>query len=136
MLGQTFATRALQLPEEYHVHLREEFAMRRATILNHLNEMDQVLYHAPEGAFYLFVQLPIDDSDRFCAWLLTDFSYDGKTVMLSPGTGFYATPGKGKDEIRIAYILEKDQLEEAMDCLANALLVYPGIRRNKAYSLV
>lgn len=136
MLGQTFATRALQLPEKYHIDLREEFAERRATVLKRLDEMDHVLYHAPEGAFYLFVQLPIDDSDRFCAWLLTDFTYQGKTVMLSPGTGFYATPGKGKNEVRIAYILEKGQLEEAMDCLANALEVYPGIQKNKTYSLV
>lgn len=136
MLGQTFATHALKLPEEYHIHLREDFSVRRATILRRLDQMENVLYHAPEGAFYLFVQLPIDDSDKFCAWLLTDFTYQGKTVMLSPGTGFYATPGKGKDEVRIAYILEKDLLEQAMDCLAHALTVYPGIRKNPAYSLV
>ncbi|MCB0689597.1 MAG: pyridoxal phosphate-dependent aminotransferase [Saprospiraceae bacterium] len=136
MLGQTFATRALKLPESYHIHLREEFAERRAIILKRLDQLDQVLYHAPEGAFYLFVQLPIDDSDRFCAWLLTDFSYQGKTVMLSPGTGFYATPGKGKNEVRIAYILEGNMLEQAMDCLENALATYPGIQKNKAYSMV
>ncbi len=136
MLGQTFATRALQISPEYHIHLREEFAERRTTILNRLDQMDDVVYHAPEGAFYMFVQLPIDDSDKFCAWLLTDFSYEGKTVMLSPGTGFYATPGKGKDEVRIAYILEKDFLEQAMDCLQNALAVYPGTRKNLLYSLV
>lgn len=136
MLGQTFATHALKLPDEYHVHLREDFAERRATILRRLDQMENVLYHAPEGAFYLFVKLPIDDSDKFCAWLLTDFSFQGKTVMLSPGTGFYATPGKGKDEVRIAYILEKDALDEAMDCLANALTTYPGLRLNPSYSLV
>lgn len=134
MLGQTFATRALLLPPDYHQQLRLEFASRRATILQRLNQMEDVIYHAPEGAFYMFVRLPIDDSDRFCSWLLTDFSHEGKTVMLSPGTGFYATPGKGKDEVRIAYILEKDLLEQAMDCLQNALAVYPGARKNLLYS--
>jgi aspartate aminotransferase len=132
MLGQTFATKALQLTDSYHEELRQEFASRRAYIMARLDQMDQVLYHAPEGAFYLFVRLPIDDSDRFCAWLLTDFSYRGCTVMLAPGTGFYATPDKGKDEARIAYILEKPQLEVALDCLEEALAVYPGLTKNSA----
>jgi aspartate aminotransferase len=98
--------------------------------------MENVLYHAPEGAFYLFVQLPIDDSDRFCAWLLTDFSFERRTVMLSPGTGFYATPGKGKNEVRIAYILENSQLELAMDCLHHALAIYPGLTKSVPMSKV
>ncbi|NND31461.1 MAG: pyridoxal phosphate-dependent aminotransferase [Saprospiraceae bacterium] len=136
MLGQTFATRALQLSNTYHQELRKDFAERRAYILHRLDGMEGVLYHAPEGAFYLFVRLPIDDSDRFCAWLLTDFAHDGRTVMLSPGTGFYATPGKGKNEVRIAYILEKPALEIAMDCLEHALNVYPGSTKNTSLSAV
>ncbi len=127
MLGQEFARRALQLPAAYHDNVRTEFSVRREYLLSRLGQMTEVRFHAPEGAFYLFVQLPIDDSDRFCAWLLTDFSHQGKTVMLSPGTGFYATPGKGKDEVRLAYILDREKLGEAMDCLEVALSVYPGI---------
>ena len=136
MLGQTFSTRALQLDNTYHDELRLDFTERRAYLLKRLDEMDGVLYHAPEGAFYLFVRLPIDDSDRFCAWLLTDFEHRKRTVMLSPGTGFYATPGKGRNEVRIAYILEKPQLEIAMDCLQRALAVYPGSTKNTKVSVV
>ena len=130
MLGQTYAINAMKLQGDYHENLRKEFAVRRRVVLDRLDGMEDTLYHAPEGAFYLFVRLPIDDSDRFCAWLLTDFSTKGQTVMLAPGTGFYATPGKGKDEVRIAYILEKNALESAMDCLQEALAVYPGAKKN------
>ncbi|NND07998.1 MAG: pyridoxal phosphate-dependent aminotransferase [Saprospiraceae bacterium] len=129
MLGQAFSIKALQLPSEYHDRLRTDFSNRRSRLLERLDQMEDVLYHAPEGAFYLFVQLPIDDSDRFCAWLLTDFEYEGRTVMLAPGTGFYSTPGKGKDEVRIAYILDVDHLNNAMDCLEAALKVYPGLKK-------
>ena len=129
MLGQAFGIRALELPTGYHEGVLADFTGRRRSLLKRLDSMEDVLYHAPEGAFYLFVQLPIDDSDRFCAWLLTDFSHDGSTVMLAPGTGFYATPGKGKNEVRIAYILGVQALTLAMDCLEAALKVYPGIRK-------
>ena len=81
-----------------------------------------------DGAFYVIVRLPIDDCDRFCQWLLTDFQLDGKTVMLSPASGFYLTPGFGKDEVRIAYVLKEESLQTAMDCLAAALKVYPGAK--------
>ncbi len=136
MLGQAFALHALQLPGDYHDGVREEFAKRRALVLDRLNDIPDALYHAPEGAFYLFVRLPIDDSDRFCAWLLTDFDHQGKTVMLSPGTGFYATPDMGKNEVRIAYILNTDRLSEAMDCLEHALTVYPGATKPSEATLV
>ena len=128
MLGQTFAKSALSLPPDYHQHLLADFTNRRRTLLDRLSSMPLIRYHQPEGAFYIFVQLPIDDSDAFCAWLLTDFKHDGHTVMLSPGTGFYATPGKGTDEVRIAYMLEESSLHKAMDCLEAALAVYPGIK--------
>ena len=128
MLGQSFAKSALALSETYHQNLLADFTIRRATILQRLCQMPEVTYHTPEGAFYIFVKLPIDDADAFCAWLLTDFQHEGKTVMLSPGTGFYATPGKGVDEIRIAYMIETRHLHQAMDCLEVALATYPRIR--------
>jgi aspartate aminotransferase len=78
------------------------------------------------GAFYAMVRLPIDDADRFAQWLLEEFDYKGETVMIAPGTGFYVTPGLGKDECRIAYVLDTDRLNRAMDCLAAALKTYPG----------
>ena len=80
----------------------------------------------PGGAFYAMAQLPIDDSDQFCQWLLEDFSYEGETVMLAPATGFYSTPGLGKKEVRLAYVLNVDAINKAMDCLEQALKVYPG----------
>jgi aspartate aminotransferase len=127
MLGQSFANEALSLPSTYHEALLADFENRRSTVLRRLEAMPAVEYHRPEGAFYIFVRLPIDDSDAFCAWLLTDFSKNGQTVMLSPGTGFYATPGKGVDEVRIAYMVEEDAINKGMDCLEAALSVYPGI---------
>ncbi len=128
MLGQIFAESALSLPPEYHRQLLVDFSSRRRTLLNRLSNMPMVQFHQPEGAFYIFVQLPIDNSDAFCAWLLTDFENDGYTVMLSPGTGFYATPGKGVDEVRIAYMLQENAIHRAMDCLEAALAVYPGLK--------
>ena len=80
----------------------------------------------PGGAFYVMARLPIDDCDRFCQWLLEDFSYNGATVMLAPGTGFYSTPGLGKNEVRLAYVLNAEAINSAMDCLAEALKSYPG----------
>lgn len=131
MLGQTYAINALQSPRQYHVDLRKEFTKRRNLILQRLGQMPEVQFHAPEGAFYTFVKLPIDDSDQFCSWLLTDFSQKGYTVMLAPGTGFYATPGQGRDQVRIAYVLENSRLEIAMDCLQRALQVYPGVLKRQ-----
>ncbi len=126
VLGQMYAQRALTLPQDYHHRLLEDFTARRATLLHRLSSMPGVTFHEPEGAFYIFVKLPIDHSDKFCAWLLTDFSNNGRTVMLSPGTGFYATPHKGEDEVRIAYMVCQQDINMAMDCLEAALMVYPG----------
>jgi aspartate aminotransferase len=88
--------------------------------------MDGVFCPNPGGAFYAVVRLPIDDSDKFCQWMLEEFSYEGQTVMMAPATGFYSTPGAGKNEVRIAYVLKKEDLTKAMRCLDQALLVYPG----------
>jgi aspartate aminotransferase len=88
--------------------------------------MDGVICPNPKGAFYAFAQFPVDDCDKFCQWLLEEFEYKGKTLMMAPGAGFYNSEGLGKQEARIAYVLHKDDLNDAMDCLEKALLVYPG----------
>lgn len=91
-----------------------------------LNKMPGVYCPKPSGAFYVIARLPIDDSDRFCQWLLESFSYENQTVMLAPATGFYSSPNKGKNEVRLAYVLNKESLSQAMKCLENALRDYPG----------
>ena len=91
-----------------------------------MNQIDGVTCPKPGGAFYTIAKLPIDDSDKFCQWLLESFSFNNETVMLAPATGFYSTPGKGKQEVRIAYVLNKTDLKNAIKCLEEALKVYPG----------
>ena len=91
-----------------------------------LNQMPGVYCPKPKGAFYSIVKLPVDDAEKFSQWMLEDFNYKGRTVMLAPATGFYHTPGLGKDEVRIAYVLKIDDLEKAMEILAKALQNYPG----------
>lgn len=117
---------ALDAPPEYFVAVREEFRGRRDALVAKLREIPGAVVPRIDGAFYATVRLPIDDSDRFCQWLLDSFTHEGKTVMLAPATGFYSTPGAGRDEVRIAYVLNRDRLVAAMDCLAAALEVYPG----------
>lgn len=125
-LGQILAEATIDTPSRYMEEVCAEYDLRRRTLYNRLAKMPGVVSYRPGGAFYNFVRLPIDDADVFCKWLLTDFSHDGATVMLSPGTGFYATPGLGKQEVRIAYVLNVNDLERAMDVLEAALAVYPG----------
>jgi aspartate aminotransferase len=91
-----------------------------------LNNIEGIFCPKPSGAFYCIARLPIDNSDKFCQWLLESFEYNGKTVMLAPATGFYSTPGAGSNEVRIAYVLNKEALKNAMICLEKALKVYPG----------
>ncbi|OPZ55458.1 MAG: aspartate aminotransferase [Bacteroidetes bacterium ADurb.BinA012] len=95
-------------------------------MVNTLNQMPGVYCPLPRGAFYTVVKLPIDDADRFAQWLLEDFNYKNQTVMVAPATGFYFTPGAGKNELRVAYVLKIDDLRNAMETLAEALKVYPG----------
>ncbi|MDP3392957.1 pyridoxal phosphate-dependent aminotransferase [Sediminibacterium sp.] len=117
---------AIDLPADYFDTTKAEYKRRRDLIVKRLNEMDGVFCPNPGGAFYAMAQLPIDDSDIFCQWLLEEFSYEGKTVMLAPATGFYGTPGLGKKEVRLAYVLNINDIESAMDCLAQALKAYPA----------
>ncbi|HEB62144.1 MAG TPA: pyridoxal phosphate-dependent aminotransferase [Bacteroidetes bacterium] len=125
-LAQIFAEATLDMDGQYLEEVVKEYDRRRILVFNRLKAMKGVVNYKPGGAFYAFAKLPIDDGDRFCQWLLEDFDYNGATLMLAPGTGFYATANLGKQEVRIAYVLNTDDLNKAMDCLENALLVYPG----------
>jgi aspartate aminotransferase len=117
---------AVDLPPNYFDEVKAEYQRRRDVLVARLNAMDGVYCPNPGGAFYAMAKLPIDDSDKFCQWLLEHFSHDGATVMMAPATGFYATPGKGKQEVRLAYVLNEESINKAMDCLQEALKVYPG----------
>lgn len=124
--GQIGAEAALETPKSYFEEVSKEYVSRRDYLISALNEMPGVFCPKPSGAFYCIARLPIDNADKFCQWLLEDFSYNGKTVMLAPATGFYSTSGAGIDEVRLAYVLNKEDLKNAMQCLAEALKVYPG----------
>jgi aspartate aminotransferase len=104
----------------------DEYHARRKVVVEEINKMEGAFCPNPKGAFYVVAKLPIDNADRFCQWLLEDFSFNGQTVMLAPATGFYATQGKGLDEVRISYVLKVEELKGAMATLAEALKVYPG----------
>ena len=117
---------ATDLPADYFDGIKAEYKSRRDLIVKRLNAMDGVFCPNPGGAFYAMAKLPIDDSDNFCQWLLESFNHKGATVMLAPATGFYGTPGLGKKEVRLAYVLNLTAIDAAMDCLEEALKVYPG----------
>ena len=124
--GQIAAEAALEAPESYFKYVKDEYISRRDYLVKELQAIPGVLCPNPMGAFYAAVRLPIDDSEKFAQWLLEEFSYENQTVMVAPMAGFYATPGKGKDEVRIAYVLKIDDLKGAINCLTEALKVYPG----------
>ena len=124
--GQIIGEAAIDLPPDYLEETKAEYKRRRDLIVKRLNDMPGVFCPQPGGAFYAMASLPIDDSDKFCQWLLESFSHDGATVMLAPATGFYGTEGLGKKEVRLAYVLNCDAINKAMDCLAKALEIYPG----------
>ncbi len=124
--GQFAAEAALETPPEYFKEVFDEYVARRNFLVENLNKIDGVFCPNPKGAFYAVVRLPIDDSERFSQWLLEEYEYNNQTVMLAPAGGFYSTPGLGKDEVRIAYVLKTEDLKNAVEVLANALKVYPG----------
>lgn len=117
---------AIDLPADYFTGAKEEYQRRRDLLVRRLNAMEGVYCPNPGGAFYAMAKLPIDDSDKFCQWLLESFEHNGQTVMLAPATGFYGTAGLGKQEVRLAYVLNLEAIDKAMDCLEAALKVYPG----------
>lgn len=124
--AQILAEAAVDLPDNYFDTTKAEYKLRRDTIVQRLNAIPGVFCPNPGGAFYAMAKLPIDDCDKFCQWLLESFSYNGQTVMLAPATGFYGTAGLGKQEVRLAYVLNVDAINAAMDCLEKALEEYPG----------
>jgi aspartate aminotransferase len=124
--AQIAAEAAVDLPADYFNTTKEEYRSRRDLIVQRLNAMQGVYCPNPGGAFYAMAKLPIDDSDKFCQWLLESFEYNGATLMLAPATGFYGTPGLGMQEVRLAYVLNLTAIDAAMNCLEQALKVYPG----------
>ncbi len=124
--GQVAAEAAIDTPDEYFEEVLIEYLARRDVVVAAINKMEGAYCPNPSGAFYVVAKLPIDNSDKFCQWLLEDFSFKGQTVMMAPATGFYATKGKGLDEVRISYVLNVDDLKNSMTCLEEALKVYPG----------
>ena len=124
--AQILGEAAVDLPADYFNGTRAEYKLRRDTIVKRLNAIPGVFCPNPGGAFYAMAKLPIDDSDKFCQWLLESFNYNNQTVMLAPATGFYSTPGLGKQEVRLAYVINVDAINAAMDCLEKALEEYPG----------
>ncbi len=124
--GQIAAEASLDTPKEYFDEVYEEYISRRDFMVAELNKMDGVYCPMPKGAFYAVVKLPVDDTDKFAQWILEEFEHQNQTVMLAPASGFYATPGLGKKEVRIAYVLKKEDLANAMKTLAKALKAYPG----------
>jgi len=122
--AQILGEAAVDLPLDYFSEVHAEYTSRRDLLVSRLKAMKGVTCPLPGGAFYAMAKLPVNDSEKFCQWLLEDFSYKGATVMMAPAAGFYATPGKGKNEVRLAYVLNKEDINEAMDCLEEALKVY------------
>jgi len=106
--------------------VKTEYIARRDFVIEEINKIDGVFCPKPSGAFYCIARLPIDNADKFCQWLLEEFSFNGQTVMMAPATGFYSTPGAGMNEVRLAYVLNKEDLKNALICLKEALKMYPG----------
>jgi aspartate aminotransferase len=128
-VGQLAADAAYRMDPSYFDPIREEYHRRRDTLVAGLSRIPGVKFHVPEGAFYLMARLPVSDAEDFCRFLLSDFSIDGRTVMLTPGAGFYSTPSRGRDEVRIAYVLESAKIEQSTEILAHALDAYRGRRK-------
>ena len=124
--AQVLGEAAVDLPDDYFATTKAEYKLRRDTLVTALNNIEGVFCPNPGGAFYVMAKLPIDDCDKFCQWLLEDFSYQGNTIMMAPASGFYATLGLGKNEVRLAYVLNAEAIKQAVECLSEALKVYPG----------
>jgi aspartate aminotransferase len=122
--AQILGEAAIDLPDNYFDEVHAEYLSRRNVLVERLQKMEGVRCPVPGGAFYAIAELPVDNTEDFCQWLLESFSHEGATVMMAPASGFYATPGKGKKEVRLAYVLNKEDIHKAMDCLEAALRVY------------
>ena len=124
LIGQIIAEASLSTPQEYLDQVYEEYLARRNFLIEGLNKIPGVYSPTPMGAFYTMVRLPVEDAEDFCKWCLTDFSYEGQTVMMAPGSGFYTDPSEGRDEVRMAYVLNREDLGKALEVLAKALEAY------------
>jgi aspartate aminotransferase len=125
-LAQILGEAAVDLPDDYFNAPKDAYLSRRNLVVKRFNQMEGVFCTTPGGAFYVIARLPIDDGDTFCQWLLESFSHHGETVMLAPASGFYETKGLGKNEVRLAYVINNKDIDAAMDCIEEALKVYPG----------
>ncbi|MGN1375447.1 MAG: pyridoxal phosphate-dependent aminotransferase [Prevotella sp.] len=126
LIGQIAAEASLEAPEEYYRNVYDEYVERRKCLIDGLNRIPGVYSPIPMGAFYTVAKLPVDDSEEFCRWCLEEFNYEGETVMMAPASGFYTTPGVGRNQVRIAYVLKKEDLNRALFILRKALETYPG----------
>jgi len=126
LLGQIAAEASIDTPEDYMLEMYNEYVERRNFLIDGLNRIPGVYSPIPMGAFYTVARLPVDDADKFCAWLLSEFEFEKQTVMMAPASGFYTTPGIGVNEVRIAYVLNKENLKKSLMVLQKALEVYPG----------
>ncbi len=126
LIGQLIAEASLEASHEYSLEVYDEYVERRKCLIDGLNRIPGVYSPIPMGAFYTVAKLPVDDAEKFCAWCLSDFEYEGCTVMMAPAAGFYTTPGAGRDQVRIAYVLKKEDLIHALVVLRKALEAYPG----------
>ena len=126
LLGQIVAEASIDTPAEYMLETYNEYVERRKFLVDRINRIPGCYTPIPMGAFYTVVKLPVDDAEKFCIWCLTEFEHEGQTVFMAPASGFYATPGMGRDEVRMAYVLNREDLGKAMDTLEKALEVYPG----------
>ncbi len=125
ILSITAAQACLDVPSSYMEEVIDEYKGRRDMLIEGLNNIEGVICPKPKGAFYAFAQLPVENAEAFCRWILEDFDHEGKTVMMAPGAGFYATPNIGQNQVRIAYVLNKEDLASALECLAAGLAAYP-----------
>ncbi len=126
LIGQIIAEASLDAPEEYYRNVYDEYVERRKCLIDRLNRIPGVYSPIPMGAFYTVAQLPVDDSEEFCRWCLEEFNYEGETIMMAPASGFYTTPGAGCNQVRLAYVLKKEDLRRALVVLGKALEAYPG----------
>lgn len=129
LLGQIVAEASIDTPAEYMLETYNEYVERRKFLVDRINKIPGCYTPIPMGAFYTVVRLPVDDADAFCRWCLTDFSYEGQTIFMAPASGFYTSPGRGVDEVRMAYVLERSELAKAMVVLEKALEAYPGRKK-------
>mgnify|MGYP000844314881 FL=1 len=126
LIGQIVAEASLDAPQSYYRDVYDEYVERRKCLIDGLNRILGVYSPIPMGAFYTVAKLPVDDSDKFCRWCLEEFNYEGETVMMAPASGFYTTPGAGRNQVRIAYVLKREDLQRALFILQKALEAYPG----------